>query len=319
MQLAELLHFLRARGAEQIALCGAVLPAGIATADRIAGFISVGDGSPTRAELADRGVVSLKMSDVAAASIDSVIVADERSFPLAMRMLEPLARRDAVIVPLDPAWIVPQKFRHMSGMDAAWQATADVNYAARSGLRGHYLEFGTFWGRSFFPAYFKYRNWLEGRFYAFDSFAGLSTPHELELRYTAGDFSAGAYACNRRTFETIGALLEVPSDRMVIVDGFYSETLVGHPPEQYGLAPDSVSVCVVDCDLREPTEQVLEFVTPLLEPGALLYFDDWRLCRASRTVGERGAALSWLNRHPSFELIELHRDLWQHQWFVFQK
>ena len=83
--------------------------------------------------------------------------------------------------------------------------------------------------------------------------------------------------------------------------------------------PGSVSVCVIDCDLYEPTLQALEFVTPLLEQGGLIYFDDWRLCRASAEVGERGAALTWLARHPEFELVELHRELWQHQWYILQR
>jgi hypothetical protein len=34
---------------------------------------------------------------------------------------------------------------------------------------------------------------------------------------------------------------------------------------------------------------------------------------------ERAAALAWLREHPEFELIELHRDQWQHQWFIFQR
>jgi hypothetical protein len=55
----------------------------------------------------------------------------------------------------------------------------------------------------------------------------------------------------------------------------------------------------------------LEFVTPLLEDGALLYFDDWRLCRANNVVGERAAALDWLARNPDVELIEFDRDAWQ--------
>jgi hypothetical protein len=76
---------------------------------------------------------------------------------------------------------------------------------------------------------------------------------------------------------------------------------------------------VIDCDIKEPTEQALRFITPLLEPGALIYFDDWRLTRASAEVGERAAALDWLKANPTFELIELYRDLWQHQWFIFQR
>jgi hypothetical protein len=70
---------------------------------------------------------------------------------------------------------------------------------------------------------------------------------------------------------------------------------------------------------RQPTEQVLGFISSLLETGALIYFDDWRLCRASRTVGESAAALTWLQAKPDFELIEFDRDSWQSQWFIFQR
>ena len=51
----------------------------------------------------------------------------------------------------------------------------------------------------------------------------------------------------------------------------------------------------------------------------MLYFDDWRLCRASPDAGERAAALQWQQDHPDLELIEFHRDDWQHQWFIFQR
>jgi hypothetical protein len=65
--------------------------------------------------------------------------------------------------------------------------------------------------------------------------------------------------------------------------------------------------------------QVLNFVTPLLEDGALIYFDDWCLCPASSKIGERAAVLRWLASNPRIELIEFDRDTWQHQWFIFQR
>ena len=190
---------------------------------------------------------------------------------------------------------------------------------ARSGLKGHYLEFGTFWGRAFFPAYFQLRHLLNGKFYAFDSFSGLSRPQPEEIAYSAGDFQENAYAYNLPSFRALSEYLGVDPGTLEIVPGFYADTLDARAAVDYGLKPDSVSVCVIDCDLYEPTRSVLEFVTPLLEPGALLYFDDWRLCRASNRVGERAAALDWLGRNPQFELIELYQHHWQNQWFIFQK
>jgi hypothetical protein len=313
------MRVLQARGARNVALCGSVLPSELESAAGAAWFLS--PDPPGQVNAHDLLRLSLRATTIndAPADIDGVVIVDAANFPGLMRALEPLAHRDAVVVPLDPAWVVPDRLRRMSALDAAWQTSADVNYVSRSGLRGHFLEFGTFWGRSFYPAFFRYQGWLDGRFYAFDSFAGLSAPLALETAYTAGDFARGAYMCNRRSFDAIGDLLDVPAERIVTVEGFYAHTLVGHAPSDYGLGDESVSVCVIDCDLRESTEQVLRFVTPLLEPGALIYFDDWRLCRASRTVGERAAALDWLARHPEFELVELFRDFWQHQWFIFQR
>lgn len=252
-------------------------------------------------------------SDVAA-----VVVVEPENLGLAMRMAEPLSKRGVLVVPADPAALVSPSLRQLDALGTAWKTTPDTNYIARCGLKGHYLEFGTWYGRSFFPNFYQYRHWLLGNFYAFDSFAGLSPPLPLETEFTGGDFYEGGYCCNKASFEAIADLVEFPRARLHIVPGFYDETLQ-RSPEDYGLSERSVSVCIIDCDLRSPTERVLEFVTPLLEPGALIYFDDWRLTRASSVVGERAAALEWLKKNPSFELIEFHRDLWQHQWFIFQR
>jgi hypothetical protein len=250
---------------------------------------------------------------------DGVVIVDADAFRGLMRTLEPLARRGCLILPASRDWVVPQELRDGDAMYSAWKTTSAANYAARCNLKGHYLEFGTFWGSSFFPNYFRLRHWLRGSFFAFDSFRGLSTPRADETLFTGGDFQEGAYCSNERSFAALADFLGVSSDRFSVIPGFFNETLSRVSPAKYGLKPGSVSVCYIDCDLREPTEQVLDFVTPLLEEGALIYFDDWRLCRASRHVGERAAALNWLAHNPHFELVEFDRDAWQHQWFIFSR
>jgi hypothetical protein len=70
----------------------------------------------------------------------------------------------------------------MNAMETAGQTTTDANHGSRSELRRHYLEFGTFWGSSFFSAYFHLRDWLSGDSYAFNSFTGLSPPLFEETR-----------------------------------------------------------------------------------------------------------------------------------------
>ena len=331
MPIETTLEFLRARCSGAIALCGSrnSLEEVDATADlRKLGIEQLIDWQAVEGEMHEiAGVLPLSIHKAAelrtdagiGAGIDAVVIVDQPNFRGILRAIEPLAHRQVLILPLEPEWVVAAELPSYSALDAAWKTTSDTNYVARSGLKGHYLEFGTFWGSSFFPAFYRYHQWLAGKFFAFDSFAGLSQPLRQETEFSAGDFRPGTYCSNVRSFQALAEFVGMPAERCVVVPGFYRETLAGQAPEQYGLAPQSVSVCAIDCDLMEPTAQVLEFVTPLLEPGALLYFDDWRLCRASPVVGERAAALQWLKKHPDIELVELYRASWQHQWFIFQR
>jgi hypothetical protein len=248
--------------------------------------------------------------------IDTVVIGDAEWYDWCYRELEPVSLRGVPVVPAHPGRFVPDRLRTTDKWTLA-KEWVPADYVSRSALRGHYAEFGTFFGKSFFSNYHRLAGFLRGSFYAFDSFAGLSQPLADETRFTDNDFKPGAYACNLPSFLANAELTGADTKRIRCVSGFYADSLVGHDPAEYGLAPQSISVCVIDCDLLEPTRQVLDFIQPLLEPGALLYFDDWRLCRASPKVGERAAALAWLRDNPSIDLVELHRDYWQHQWFIF--
>jgi hypothetical protein len=314
------LAVLRKHGAHRIAFCataqGSACGISECGTDRIALIPDLDEIANDRLTRSGWSVYGLKeVPD----DVDAVLIVDADGFRGLMRALEPLARRGCLILPASRDWVVPRELREGDAMYTAWRTTSAANYAARCNLKGHYVEFGTFWGSSFFPNYFRFRHWLDGSFFAFDSFQGLSCPQADESRFTGGDFVTGAYCANERSFHALADFLGVPSERFSVIGGFFEYTLGGVAAKEYGLEPGSVSVCYIDCDLKEPTQQVLEFVTPLLESGALIYFDDWRLCRASRTVGERAAALEWLQQNPGFELIELDRNTWQDQWFIFQK
>lgn len=278
-----------------------------------------GEGRVDQETLARSPVPVLTVRAAAESGACDAAVLDGRGkWDFLFRVVEPLALRNVLMAPADLSPIAPERIRNLSKFDALRESPI-VEYTECSGLRSHYAEFGTFWGRLFFHHYHLLRGWLQGNFYAFDSFAGLSQPLPDETRLTRGDFAPSSYAYNHDSFKLLAQLSGVDPARLISVPGFYSQSLVGHTPAEYNLTPESISVCVIDCDLLEPTRQVLDFITPLLEPGALIYFDDWRLCRASPHVGERAAALAWLRDHPGFELIEFHRDRWAHQWFIFQK
>ena len=133
-----------------------------------------------------------------AGDYDGVVVAD--SFGEFMRKLGSMHAQGAVVVPAGPDMVITPALRAADAMSTAWEYAAAANYVARCGLRGHYVEFGTFWGQSFYNNYFLFRHWLSGKFYAFNSFQGLSTPLPDETKFTVGDFKEGEYFCNLPSF-----------------------------------------------------------------------------------------------------------------------
>jgi Macrocin-O-methyltransferase (TylF) len=305
-----------------LAARGAVDPKVIASAARhgleVKGYVHIADqGEPPLAPRDGRPVYQpdalLQVTDV-----DAIVALASRDWGLVLRRCEQYLREDILFVPGALDAIAPQPVRDLGPADWAMRSSI-LTYLQVSGLRGHFAEFGTFWGRAFFGSFFELHHWLNGSFYAFDSFAGLSAPDDKETAYTSGDFVEGAYGFNERSFQALADIISLPEDRIITVPGFFDETLSPTRAAALGLEAKSISVCRVDCDLLQPTLRVLEFITPLLDDGALIYFDDWRLCRADPTLGERGAVLHWLAENPTFELVEFHSLHWQHQWFIFHR
>jgi hypothetical protein len=196
-------------------------------------------------------------------------------------------------------------------------------YISRNNLRGSYAEFGTWFGRSFYRSYMLFNEQLDGEFWAFDSFGGLPKSRDEEGEFTKGDFTEGRYFCNEASFRAIGSMLFTNdpkiNDRIKIVKGFYSESLDGKTIADYGLEPESISYCSIDCDLYDATLSVLRFIGPALQNGAVIYLDDYRMARAAKEASLYHAVKIWLAENPTFELIDLHRDHWQHQYVIFNR
>ena len=324
MELEPTARYLAQAGKTRVLLAvrGAVPRGVVAAAERhglrVGGYIHVADpgGAPLRP--GDDRPVHAPEDLRGLAGVDAVIVLASLEWGLVLRRIEQYLRDDIVFVPGALEAVAPAPLRDLGV--AEWAARSSIlTYLQVSGLRGNFAEFGTFWGRAFFSSWFELHHWLEGRFFAFDSFAGLSDPERHETAYTSGDFVKGAYGFNHVSFRALATLLGLPEERVVTVPGFFDESLSAARASELGLEPRSISVCRVDCDLLEPTLAVLDFVTPLLDDGALVYFDDWRLCRADSALGERGAVLRWLDANPSFELVQFPSVHWQHQWFIFQR
>ncbi len=154
-----------------------------------------------------------------------------------------------------------------------------------------YLEFGVYRGRTL-------RYWTaklsspSARFVGFDSFQGL--PEDWQANAQAGSFSVGSPPA-------------IDDPRVSFVVGWFDETLRSYEPPSH----DQLIVNL-DCDLYSSTRRVLEWLTPHLRPGTLVYFDDlfnrdhqWRALREWLDGGGSAAlpvAMARWGHHLLFEV-----------------
>jgi hypothetical protein len=196
-----------------------------------------------------------------------------------------------------------------------------ASFVAWNQIEGDYLEFGVYRGDSFATAYRAIHDqrrlqaslpdnsperqlWLQTRprFFAFDSFSGL--PEGPGVRHA--DYAPGAYACSQKEFTSNIAAFSVDLRDVVVVPGFYNETLNRRTKEQHAMR--RAAIVMIDCDLYESTMPVLEFLTDLVGQGTILIFHDWFRFRGSPNCGEQRACREWQERNPHLELVEYWRE-----------
>ena len=202
---------------------------------------------------------------------------------------------------------------------AAWQNGPIANYLARCNLRGSYIEFGVFWGRSFFKNIENLNQILRGKFIAVDSFQGLGPVTDLEGHYTGGDFRTGAYACGLNNFMSLARYLTTPMERVEVVEADLENFVKSKAKlEPILQGQKKISFCHIDVDTFNPTYNALKIIQPYLEQGAVVRFDDWRLSRCDQNEGEYGGAKKWLKENESVVLEALCQDGWQDQAFIYR-
>jgi O-methyltransferase len=92
-------------------------------------------------------------------------------------------------------------------------------------------------------------------------------------------------------------------ERIIVRQGFYSETLKDPPQEK-------VSVAHIDCDLYQSTIEVLEglYRGNCLQDGTALLFDDWNCNKGNPNFGERRALR---------DFVEGQKDFSATPWFTY--
>lgn len=170
------------------------------------------------------------------------------------------------------------------------------NYIKNQKLEGDYLEFGVYEGKSFVCSI---RNALRNRlktpsFYAFDSFQGLPKTDCGEL-YHEGQFRANVSILQKKLSK-----INLSPQRVHIVPGWYSDTLNQENRKQH---KQKASFVFIDCDLYSSAILCLNYITPLVQPGMILAFDDWHSYKSNEKMGEQRAFKEWISLNPQIKPI----------------
>jgi O-methyltransferase len=144
-------------------------------------------------------------------------------------------------------------------------------HARANGISGDYLEFGVFKGASLLHAQ-KLADALglrPMRFFGFDSFKGL--PDEAEQHKEI--FYKGQYSCGEQQVRSWLSQNGADWRRMILVPGFYDETLNAQNKNQLGLT--KCAVAMLDCDIYSSTKLSLAWIDDIIGPGSVVILDDW--------------------------------------------
>lgn len=124
----------------------------------------------------------------------------------------------------------------------------------------------------------------------FDSFKGLPKPEGLDLY---GNFKEGDYA-----FTLDNVIQNFPKSelyRLGIFECWFGELETTCDRKYFKPA----AVVWIDCDMYASTVPVFTWITPLLQSGTILCFDDWNCFKGSPFRGQKLAFNTWCTEHES--------------------
>ncbi|MEL7028743.1 MAG: TylF/MycF/NovP-related O-methyltransferase, partial [Pseudomonadota bacterium] len=174
----------------------------------------------------------------------------------------------------------------------------------RGHVFGDYLEFGVSRGTTLAAMANVLRTVgrSEVRIFGFDSFQGLPEGAETE-GWLPGQF-ASTLAATRRYLAKHG----VSADDATLVEGWFEDTLTEQMRTRLGLK--KASLVMVDCDIHSASRMALEFIAPLIDDAAVIFFDDWGAADVLGAPGQKEAFAAFLAERPDLIVLEWHVDYW---------
>lgn len=134
----------------------------------------------------------------------------------------------------------------------------------------NYLEFGCYTGTSLIASneVFKFLNFNNVNYYAFDSFKGLPTLTEND---DPTFFQEGMYSCDKSELINNLSTNKFPTDRFFLYEGFFKDA--------FNIIDKSklpkFDIIMFDCDLYSSTIEALNFSVDFFSDNVILIFDDW--------------------------------------------
>lgn len=166
---------------------------------------------------------------------------------------------------------------------------------------GTCLEFGVFQGDTYsYQAQQILTKYINSTLIGFDSWRGL--PEESPGIWTPERHAAGEFAASRSDVQEKLALLGVERNdkRFRLIDGFFADSLTSELRDEIR----DVIFINVDVDLYRSTLELLDFVKPLLRPGVVIYWDDWKDPQDECTEAW-GEHLAWSEWYPKQNGLEV--------------
>lgn len=181
-------------------------------------------------------------------------------------------------------------------------------------VEGDIFEFGVYTGRSLaLLSHFHEKSKesihtvdFKRKIIGFDSFEGLpdSDNHPRWKKNMFGTNHSYHPICKKGekvTSDIIMKLFEsynLPRPNIEI--GCFSDTISKTIPFKYTKA----ALVHIDCDLYISTKSVLEGITPLLQEGTLLLFDDWFNFKGNKDKGEQKAFYEYFKNQNKWSYVE---------------
>lgn len=177
-----------------------------------------------------------------------------------------------------------------------------VDYIVENDLDGSYFEFGTHRARTFtmvmgLDSFYssnmgvtaggltpKPGGGFMDKYYAFDSFEGF--PEDVSVRDHA-QYTPGGAKTAPDEFLNLLTNYGQSTERVELIPGFYEKSLTQSLANKFIDEKVKASLVTVDCNLYESYKSVFSWVDQFMQPGTVLYLDDFNSERALPTQGPK--------------------------------